>query len=148
MNFSQIRQFFSYYYLAIASSVIVLLLALLVYQEVRKRVIERNETLFAYRTAQARSDIENRMRDYIQILKGAKGLFKASDTITRQDWQIYIKWLQIGENYPGIQGIGYTPYLSGGKNCRGTLLLYRPKVLRIMRYNPRGRGSHTLRLPL
>jgi PAS domain S-box-containing protein len=111
MTTSQIRRFFNYYYLAIASFLIIILLTLLVYQETEKRVWERNETLFHIRAGQAQSDIENRLRDYIQILKGAKALYKASDTISRKDWEIYVKWLQVDENYPGIQGLGFAPYI-------------------------------------
>jgi PAS domain S-box-containing protein len=115
MNFNQVRHFLSYYYLAIASFVIVLLLTLLVYQATRQRVQERNEKLFDLRTTQAKSDIENRMRDYIQILKGGKALYKASESVSRKDWEIYVKWLQIEENYPGIQGIGFAPYILPGE---------------------------------
>jgi PAS domain S-box-containing protein len=111
MKLTRIRYFFNYYYLAIASFVIVLLLTLLVYQETYKRVQERNETLFTLKTSQVKVDIENRMRDYIQILKGGKALYKASESVTRNDWEIYVKWLQIEENYPGIQGIGFAPYV-------------------------------------
>jgi PAS domain S-box-containing protein len=111
MTTSQIKRFYNYYYLAIASFLIIILLTLLVYQETEKRVWERNETLFHIRAGQAQSDIENRLRDYIQILKGAKALYKASETISRRDWEIYVKWLQVDENYPGIQGLGFAPYI-------------------------------------
>jgi PAS domain S-box-containing protein len=111
MTYSQIRHFFSYYYLAIASFIIVFLITLLVYQAVRQRVLERNEELFDIRTVQAKNDIENSLRDYIQILKGGKALFKASDSVSRENWELYVKWLQVDKTYPGIQGIAYAPFI-------------------------------------
>jgi len=52
--------------------------------------------------------IEKRMGYHRQILLGAAGLFEASEDVTREEWRRYIERLDLGLNYPGIQGVGYS----------------------------------------
>ncbi|NWG86814.1 MAG: CHASE domain-containing protein [Hydrogenophilaceae bacterium] len=52
-------------------------------------------------------NIVQRMLAYEQVLRGGVALFEASDTVTRADWRHYVGKLQIEENFPGIQGIGF-----------------------------------------
>ncbi len=59
--------------------------------------------------------IIKRISAYEQVLKGGRGLFAASDTVTRQDWQKYVRSLEVEKNYPGILGIGYSVIISPGQ---------------------------------
>ncbi|WP_405119375.1 CHASE domain-containing protein [Pseudomonas leptonychotis] len=52
--------------------------------------------------------IKKRMGDHQQILLGGAGLFEASEAVSREEWQRYIQRLELGSNYPGIQGVGYS----------------------------------------
>ncbi|MCK7524136.1 MAG: CHASE domain-containing protein [Ignavibacteriales bacterium] len=52
--------------------------------------------------------ILKRMNTYEQVLLGGIGLFAASDTVTREEWKIYVENLLINKNFPGILGIGYS----------------------------------------
>ncbi len=52
--------------------------------------------------------IEARMRAYEQVLRGARGLFAASNDVTRVEWMRYVDTLDLEENYPGIQGVGFS----------------------------------------
>lgn len=52
--------------------------------------------------------VEQRMRAYEQVLRGGIGLFAASDHVSRQDWHAYVNSLKIDQNFPGIQGIGFS----------------------------------------
>jgi signal transduction histidine kinase/DNA-binding response OmpR family regulator len=52
--------------------------------------------------------IEKRMGDHQQILLGGASLFEASEAVSREEWQRYIQRLELGSNYPGIQGVGYS----------------------------------------
>lgn len=76
--------------------------------EVYERVEERNERLFDFRVQTVTSAIDKRMQDYVQILKGAQGLYQVSDTVSREDWMIFVKSLEVNQNYPGILGIGFS----------------------------------------
>lgn len=86
-------------------------LVLLAFFNARQTNHVRRERLFAIRSSLATDAITTRMNDYIQILEGCKGLFTASDTITREDWKSYIKTLNVYQHFPGIQGIGYAIFI-------------------------------------
>lgn len=62
---------------------------------------------FAYRISRQQEAIEERMRNYEQVLFGASGLFKASESVSRDEWRVYVESLQLEKWLPGIQGVGY-----------------------------------------
>lgn len=49
-----------------------------------------------------------RMQTYINALNQTKSMFEISEKITREEFHRYIDSLNIMEDYPGIQAIGYT----------------------------------------
>lgn len=111
MKLTKVLTFIREYLIAIASFLLIFLLTIFTYSETKKKALERNEKLFELKAAQATEALELRMRDYIQILVGAKAFFMASDSVHREDWKHYYNNLKIEENYPGIQGIGYTQFV-------------------------------------
>ena len=52
--------------------------------------------------------INARLHQNRQILLGGAGLFDSSDDVSRTEWQVYIERLQLAQNYPGIQGVGFS----------------------------------------
>ncbi|MCK9386981.1 MAG: CHASE domain-containing protein [Sulfuritalea sp.] len=52
--------------------------------------------------------IEDRLRQHEQILLGGAGLFDASSSVDRAEWRAYIDRLNLKENYPGIEGVGFS----------------------------------------
>lgn len=52
--------------------------------------------------------IDGRMSKYKNILQSGIGFFHGSDNVTRQEWHDFITALNIEENYPGMQGIGFS----------------------------------------
>ncbi len=62
---------------------------------------------FDFQTQEIAFAIEKRMQAYEQILRGGKGLFYASQNVSRDAWKAYVNALRIEENYPGILGIGF-----------------------------------------
>ncbi|RAU84533.1 CHASE domain-containing protein [Pontibacter arcticus] len=115
MKFNYLTSFIRDYLIAILSFLLIFLLTIFVYQETSKKAEERSAKLFDVRANQATEAIKSRMYDYIQILVGAKALFVASDTVERKAWREYYKNLNLDENYPGIQGIGYTQSIRPGE---------------------------------
>lgn len=109
--FTPVLYFFRKYVWAILSALLVMLLTVFSYQEAKRITRERNEKIFEARTEQVRTVVSRRMHHYIQILKGAQSFYVSSDTVTRADWRTYIANLEVDKNYPGIQGIGFAPYL-------------------------------------
>ncbi len=52
--------------------------------------------------------VRARMAAYEQVLKSGVGLFKASDSVSRNEWKIFVKEHKLNENFKGIQGFGYS----------------------------------------
>ncbi|MDP4029122.1 MAG: PAS domain S-box protein [Gallionella sp.] len=52
--------------------------------------------------------IEERLRQHEQILLGGAGLFNASESVNRSEWRSYVERLNLKDNYPGIQGVGFS----------------------------------------
>jgi len=59
-----------------------------------------------------RISIVARIHAYEQVLRGGIGLFRASDSVKRDEWQAYFTGLDIDRHYPGIQGIGFAQILT------------------------------------
>lgn len=52
--------------------------------------------------------ISTRMEAYVSLLRGGAALFAANQFVTLGQFRDYYQRLQIGKNYPGMQGFGYT----------------------------------------
>jgi CHASE1-domain containing sensor protein len=66
------------------------------------------QTSFEFHVHEANSRIEQRMETYEQVLQGAKGLFAASISVERDEFHAYISTLRLEQDYPGIQGVGFS----------------------------------------
>lgn len=101
-------------YNGIAILMAILLPALLVYQAWNTEIDKAENVArlrFETRSAQIRDAITGRAQDYEQVLRGAAGFFSASGTVEREEWRAYFESLKLDVYYPGIQGIGYAPFL-------------------------------------
>lgn len=89
----------------------VLLLALLclgaVSQLLQQRYTQRLHDHFEADSARIAASIRWHMTAYTQILRGAAGLFAASQEVRRNEWQRYVEHLGLDEVYDGIQGVGF-----------------------------------------
>ncbi len=52
--------------------------------------------------------ITKRLRDYVQLLHSAKGLFLASQSVSRAEFKAFVDTLTVDKFYPGIQGLGFS----------------------------------------
>ena len=118
MKLARLARFIRDYYIAVFSFLLIFLLTLFIYAETREKAEERIEKAFTMRAHQATASIERRMLNYVQVLVGARAFFVASDTVERRTWEAYYNSLGIEKNYPGIQAIGYAPYLSKAELAR------------------------------
>ena len=57
------------------------------------------------------SSIKRRYVLYEESLRGGVGLFRASDRVTRKEWERYTEALEVESTLPGINGIGYIAYV-------------------------------------
>jgi len=72
----------------------------------------RQRTRFDYEVRRLDSALGERMRAYVQVLRGCAGLFAASDQVTYADWNRYVGTLRLRERYPGFKSLSYFPQVS------------------------------------
>jgi PAS domain S-box-containing protein len=70
--------------------------------------LQSQQSNFDYRTREITLRIEQRLAAYNQILRGASGLFAASQQVDRDKFRNYVDHLRLSKNYPGIQSIGFS----------------------------------------
>lgn len=54
------------------------------------------------------AQMRRRMVAHEEILRGAAGLVRGSEKVTREEWRDYVEELNLPRNYPGILGVGLT----------------------------------------
>jgi len=69
-----------------------------------KNVHER----FDFRANEIVGNIKSRIESYQAVLLGTKGLFLSSQYVGRSEFHQYIEQLNLAQNYPGIQGVGFS----------------------------------------
>lgn len=52
--------------------------------------------------------VKNRMAAYEQVLRSGVGFFNASESVTRDQWALFVKGHRLNEYFKGIQGFGYS----------------------------------------
>lgn len=93
--------------LVIGVLVIGTLLTLMAWQNAVSVVTEEDQARFEQETSDSLELIQERMQVYGQVLRGVKGLFVASDDVSREEFRAYTEELDLEQNYPGILGIAY-----------------------------------------
>lgn len=73
--------------------------------------LEQDRRQFNSEVAEISDEIKERIAIYVNALDGARGLLSASNHVSRDEWQSYVESVSLQENYPGIQGIGYSIFL-------------------------------------
>jgi diguanylate cyclase (GGDEF)-like protein len=66
------------------------------------------QSYFDFRVRNAVMLITTRVHAYQQVLFSTAGLFQASNNVGRNEFKIFANAQLLSENYPGIQGVGYS----------------------------------------
>jgi len=61
--------------------------------------------------------IQSRMLAYEQILRGGVSLFTTMGDVSRAQWTTYVNGLEVQQNFPGIQGLGYAEYIPAARKA-------------------------------
>lgn len=69
---------------------------------------------FAFRATEISHAIEDRVATYEMALRGGQALFSAVGEVSRAKWNDYVGKLNLLQNYPGIQGMGYAVVVPPG----------------------------------
>jgi len=108
-------------------SVAVLLVCLAVTGALWWLTRQQNETslrdYFEFRVRAAVTETEQRLQAQVQVLLGVRGLFAASEKVTRAEFHDYYVSLHLDENYPGMQGLGFSQLVPRGQLKRHIALV-------------------------
>ncbi|WP_224982984.1 CHASE domain-containing protein [Geomonas agri] len=85
-----------------------LLMTLFFWRQYERSLTSRFQIAFHDKSVEIVDRFMNRMIDDEQVLRGAVGLFDASDSVTRDEWHRYAQALSLDRNYPGLQGLGFS----------------------------------------
>ncbi len=81
--------------------------------------VERDrQTAFDFRVREVSVSIEQGMKSQEQILRGIGGWFGHGDKLDRDGFRHYVAQLRLKENFPGIQGIGFSLLVVDGEKER------------------------------
>ncbi len=78
------------------------------------------QTDFNFRVRETGVRIEQRMLAYEQQLRGVQGLFASSESVGRSAFRAYFNKLNLDQNFPGIQGVGYTQVITPAQKDKFT----------------------------
>jgi serine phosphatase RsbU (regulator of sigma subunit)/CHASE1-domain containing sensor protein/anti-sigma regulatory factor (Ser/Thr protein kinase) len=85
---------------------IALLLTVIAWYYVRQVVEVQNRARFADSTQATQEALERRTKAYLDAMFGARGLYYASDAVTRKDWSDYVKGIEPTGRFEGLQALG------------------------------------------
>ena len=71
---------------------------------------ERSEARFNALATSAASAVDNKIQMHSALLRGAAGLFIASERVTREEFGDFVERLRLNSFHPGVLGIGYAVY--------------------------------------
>ncbi|CAA9535791.1 MAG: hypothetical protein AVDCRST_MAG91-3398 [uncultured Sphingomonadaceae bacterium] len=72
----------------------------------------RDRARFEAESRVASVAVHERMERQIALLRGAAGLFAASDSVEAGDFNAYVERIDLKGRYPGVLGIGFAPHLN------------------------------------
>src|SRR5215210_5238234 len=89
-----------------------LLLTLLASYYVRHNVEAQNRLRLDETTQATQEAIERRTEAYLDAMLGARGLFYASKSVTREEWDNYVEGIEPGSHFEGLQALSYAEYVT------------------------------------
>ncbi len=87
------------------------LAAWVVWRELTDRHERELESHFEVERAEVALRIEERFRSYKALLRSGRALFGLAGEIDRAEWREFVQTLNLIEDFPGIQGFGFTEWI-------------------------------------
>lgn len=89
-----------------------LLLAGLAWYYVRETVEEQDQVRFDETVQATRAAVDRRTDAYLDALFGARGVFLASNSVEREEWESYVRGIEIKSRLEGLQALGFARYVT------------------------------------
>src|SRR5690348_11881026 len=81
---------------------------LLVYHYFSKLTLEQDRSSFDRQVQEIQDRVRSRIETSIALLRAGTGLFAASDSVEANEFEQFVKQIELEKNYPGVLGIGYS----------------------------------------
>lgn len=91
----------------LATLAIGLFLTTIAWRDAATNVAEEDRARFHQEAVDILQVLQARMATYEQVLRGVKGLFLASDNVSRGEFRTFTEQLALDQHYPGILGIAF-----------------------------------------
>ena len=102
-----LRKHLRYWGAAYGVLLISLFLTALAYYYVSQNVEAQTRARFDDTTRAIQEAIERRTRAYLDAMFGARGLFYASESVTRGEWDTYVQGIEPDKRFKGLQALSY-----------------------------------------
>jgi len=99
--------------LAGAVLVVGLVLSAIATRYVQRNVAAAADARFAMAAEATEQEISKRLEAYVATIRSGAALFAASERVTRAEFRHFVDALEVTVNYPGIQGLGFSVWLTG-----------------------------------
>jgi diguanylate cyclase (GGDEF)-like protein/PAS domain S-box-containing protein len=97
---------------------------------------------FQQETARVVEAIDRRIQDNFNILVGLRGLFNASDTVTREEFRLYLSGFKLERRYSGVRAVTYSHRVT-----RAQKAAFEREVRRDASVDPRGYPDFAIKPP-
>ena len=97
------RRYFVPYFVLVVGLLSTLLFSYYVWRTAQAKDLERFNTT----SQELVTYVRGRPRLYIEVLRAATGLFAVSSSINPGQFEKFVERLELADQYPGVQGIGY-----------------------------------------
>ncbi|MCF8366008.1 MAG: CHASE domain-containing protein, partial [Bacteroidales bacterium] len=99
------------YFILFAGLAITILLSLQSYRYTHKMAVEEFTTV----CNEIEHKITARLHAHALVLRAGAAYFSVSDTVSRNEWKIFIDRTKIDKNLPGILGVGFSLIIPAGQ---------------------------------
>jgi diguanylate cyclase (GGDEF)-like protein len=101
---------------AVAVVALGMVVSALVARAWQETIVRQRDERLDRASSSRRAAIEAAMANYENALQAARSLWIASESVTRGEFNAFARSLNLGERYPGLQGIGWrSPVTDAGK---------------------------------
>jgi signal transduction histidine kinase/ActR/RegA family two-component response regulator len=83
---------------------------LLVYHYFSKLTLQQDRSNFDRSVQDIHNRVRSRIETSIALLRAGTGLFAASDSVEANEFEEFVKQIELEKNYPGVLGIGFSMY--------------------------------------
>lgn len=87
-----------------------LLLTFFISWIMHQQALRFSQAAFDSQVDELAQSLQLRMRDHEQLLLGTKGLYEASQSVERDEFQYYVNSLHLAQKYPGVQVVGFSKW--------------------------------------